>query len=121
MPPLAEYLKEIRNGETICTASSVCVADDQYFHADAGACGSGVDCGGLGDGAGWEKAEEEAKQFRESTTPERRDDIAASLGQGTRRVYRKVRDLAPPLLGDDRTLDGDIRAVRGAVERNGLM
>jgi len=72
-------------------------------------------------GAGWQKAEEEAKQFRERTAPERRDVIAASLGQGTRRVYRKVRELAPPLLGDDRTLDGDIRAVRGAVERNGLM
>ncbi len=72
-------------------------------------------------GTGWEEAEEEARQFRERTAPERRDVIAASLGQGTRRVYRKVRDLAPPLLGDDRTLDGDLRAVRWAVERNGLM
>jgi histidine ammonia-lyase len=70
---------------------------------------------------GWQEAEEEARQFRERTVPERRDAIAASLGQGTRRLYRKVRDLAPPLLGDDRTLDGDIRAVRAAVERNGLM
>jgi len=69
----------------------------------------------------WREAEEEAKQFRESTAPERRDDIATSLGQGTRRVYKKVRELAPPLLRDDRTLDGDIRAVRGALERNGLM
>jgi histidine ammonia-lyase len=71
--------------------------------------------------AKWQEAGEEARQFRERTAPERRDVIAASLGQGTRRVYRKVRDLAPPLLGDDRTLDGDIRAVRGTVERNGLM
>ena len=46
---------------------------------------------------------------------------AASLGEGTRRVYLKIRDLAPPMLDDDRTLDGDIRAVRGAVERNELL
>jgi histidine ammonia-lyase len=71
--------------------------------------------------AKWEAAEKEARQFRERTAPDRRDVIAESLGRGTRRVYRKVRDLAPPLLGDDRTLDGDLRAVRWAVERNGLM
>lgn len=70
--------------------------------------------------AGWQEAEEEARLFRERTAPDRREAIAASLGEGTRRVYLKVRELAPPMLADDRTLDGDIRAVRGAVERNEL-
>lgn len=71
--------------------------------------------------AEWQEAEEEANLFRERTAPDRRGAIAASLGEGTRRVYLKIRDLAPPMLADDRTLDGDIRAVRGAVERNELL
>lgn len=70
--------------------------------------------------AGWQDAEEEAHLFRERTAPERREAIAASLGEGTRRAYLKIREIVPPLLADDRTLDGDIRAVRRAVERNAL-
>ena len=69
---------------------------------------------------GWKEADEEARRFREAVAPERRESIASSLGEGTRRVYLKIRELAPPLLTDDRTLDGDIRAVRQAVERNEL-
>jgi histidine ammonia-lyase len=69
----------------------------------------------------WHEAEREARLFREKTAPDQREAIAASLGEGTRRAYLKIRELAPPLLADDRTLDGDIRAVRGAVERNELL
>jgi histidine ammonia-lyase len=69
----------------------------------------------------WKKADEEANRFREAVATERRPAIAENLGQGTRRAYLKIRDLAPPLLGDDRTLDTDIRSVRSAVERNELV
>ncbi len=64
----------------------------------------------------WEKAERESRDFTERTAPERRPAIAAELGEGTRRAYMAVRELAGPML-TDRTLDEDIRAVRGAVER----
>jgi hypothetical protein len=63
-----------------------------------------------------EKAEEESKAFAERTAPEQRPTIAAALGEGTRRAYLAVRELAGPMLVD-RTLDEDIRAVRAAVER----
>ena len=63
----------------------------------------------------WEKAERESREFAERTAPERRTDIAASLGAGTSRAYLAIRELAGPMLVD-RTLDGDIRAVRLAVE-----
>ena len=66
--------------------------------------------------ASWEEAERESREFRERTAPERRPEIAARLGEGTRRAYLRVRELAPPMLSD-RALDGDIRAVRGAIER----
>jgi histidine ammonia-lyase len=69
----------------------------------------------------WKEADDEANRFRETVAPERRPAIAARLGEGTRRAYLKIRDLAPPLLADDRTLDGDIRVVRAAVERNELV
>jgi histidine ammonia-lyase len=69
----------------------------------------------------WKEADEEARRFREAVAPERRPAIAASLGEGTRRVYLKIRELAPPMLADDRTLDTDIRVVREAVERNELV
>jgi histidine ammonia-lyase len=69
----------------------------------------------------WKEADEEASRFRDAVSPERRPAIAASLGEGTRRVYLKIRDLTPPMLADDRTLDGDIRVVREAVERNELV
>ena len=63
----------------------------------------------------WESAEQEARDFAARVAPERREPIAAHLGEGTRRAYLLVRDLVPPLLAD-RTLDEDIRAVRAAVE-----
>ena len=63
----------------------------------------------------WESAEQEARDFAARVAPERREPIAAHLGEGTRRAYLLVRELVPPLLAD-RTLDEDIRAVRAAVE-----
>ncbi len=69
----------------------------------------------------WTQAEDESQRFREATAPERRESIAVALGEGTRRAYLKIRKLAPPLLGDHRTLDGDIRSVREAVERNEMV
>lgn len=63
----------------------------------------------------WERDEQESRDFVERTAAERRPAIAAELGEGTRRAYLAVRDLAGPMLAD-RTLDEDIRAVRVAVE-----
>jgi histidine ammonia-lyase len=63
----------------------------------------------------WDQADQEAQDFEERTRPERREEIAAELGEGTRRVYLQVRDAAPTMLRD-RMLEGDIRAVRGVVE-----
>lgn len=65
--------------------------------------------------ADWERADQQAHDFEERTRPERRPEIAAALGEGTRRVYLQVRDAAPTMLRD-RVLEGDIRAVRGVVE-----
>lgn len=64
----------------------------------------------------WEKADQEAAEFEERTQPDRRAEIASELGEGTRRVYRAVREVAQTMLRD-RVLEGDLRAVRGAVER----
>jgi histidine ammonia-lyase len=69
----------------------------------------------------WKKADAEAKRFRKVVAPKRRPAIAAKLGEGTGRVYLKIRELTPPMLADDRTLDTDIRVVRAAVERNELV
>ncbi|HYN22878.1 MAG TPA: aromatic amino acid lyase, partial [Thermoanaerobaculia bacterium] len=66
----------------------------------------------------WQK---EAQALQAATAEDGRKVIAAQLGQGTRRVYLKVRELSVPLLGDNRTLDEDIRVVRGAVERGSLL
>jgi histidine ammonia-lyase len=63
----------------------------------------------------WESAERESRDFAARVVPERREPIAAWLGEGTRRAYLLVRGLAPPML-TDRTLDEDIRSVRAAVE-----
>ncbi|HEY4563548.1 MAG TPA: aromatic amino acid lyase [Thermoanaerobaculia bacterium] len=63
----------------------------------------------------WDRADQEAHDFEERTRPERRPEIAAELGEGTRRLYLQVRDAAPTMLRD-RVLEGDIRAVRGVVE-----
>jgi histidine ammonia-lyase len=62
----------------------------------------------------WKRAEEEAERFRERTAAERRPAIAEELG-ATGRVYLRVRELAEPMW-TDRTLDGDVRAVRKALE-----
>jgi histidine ammonia-lyase len=66
-------------------------------------------------GKDWKEAERESEAFAERTRPERREEIAAHLGEGTRRLYLRVRELVPPMLGD-RTLDGDIRAVKREIE-----
>jgi histidine ammonia-lyase len=64
----------------------------------------------------WSQADREAEEFAARTAPERRPEIAAPLGEGTRRLYLQVRDAAPTMLRD-RMLEGDIRAVRRLVER----
>jgi histidine ammonia-lyase len=63
----------------------------------------------------WALADQEAKDFEERTRPERREEIASALGEGTRRVYLQVREAAPTMLRD-RMLERDIQAVRGVVE-----
>ncbi len=63
----------------------------------------------------WDVADRESALFEERTRPERRDGIAAWLGEGTRRAYTAVRKVAETMLRD-RVLDGDLRAVRGVVE-----
>ena len=62
-----------------------------------------------------ERADREEEEFEAATRPEKRQAIAANLGEGTRRVYLAVREVVPPMLAD-RVLEGDIRAVRGVVE-----
>ncbi|HEX4965478.1 MAG TPA: aromatic amino acid lyase [Thermoanaerobaculia bacterium] len=64
----------------------------------------------------WEQAGREAEEFAARTLPAQRPEIAAALGEGTRHAYLQLRALAPTML-KDRTLDGDLRAVRAAVER----
>ncbi|HSS78815.1 MAG TPA: aromatic amino acid lyase [Thermoanaerobaculia bacterium] len=64
----------------------------------------------------WKEAGREAVEFAERTGPERRAEIASHLGEGTRGAYLQVRSLVSTML-KDRTLDGDIRMVRGALER----
>ncbi|HSF42874.1 MAG TPA: aromatic amino acid lyase [Thermoanaerobaculia bacterium] len=80
-----------------------------------------IDPRGAGNSAGsnWELSQQEAEEFAERTRPEQRGEIAEKLGQGTRRAYRRVRELAPPML-TDRTLDGDIRSVRAGIEGGSL-
>lgn len=63
----------------------------------------------------WERADREKEKFEAATRPEKRQGIAAQLGKGTRRVYLDVREAVAPLL-TDRTLDGDIRAIRKVIE-----
>ncbi|HEV8582783.1 MAG TPA: histidine ammonia-lyase [Thermoanaerobaculia bacterium] len=68
----------------------------------------------------WDKADREAELFEERTRSERREEIAAKLGEGTRRAFRAVREVAETMLRD-RVLEGDIRAVRGVVEGWAIM
>ncbi len=60
-------------------------------------------------------AENEDREFRRRTAAERRPEIAGHLGRGSRGVYLAVRALAPPMY-EDRTLDGDLGALRAALE-----
>ena len=69
-----------------------------------------------GSASDWEKADREAEHFEERTRPEGREEIAAALGEGTRRTYLAVRGVAETML-KDRVLEGDIRAVRGLVSQ----
>jgi histidine ammonia-lyase len=64
----------------------------------------------------WSQADREAADFAERTAPERRPEVAADLGEGTRRLYLQVRQVAPTMLRD-RMLEEDLRAVRRLVER----
>ena len=66
----------------------------------------------------WSQADREAEEFAARTAPARRPEIAAGLGEGTRRLYLQVREAAPTLLRD-RMLEEDLRAVRRLVERMG--
>lgn len=67
-----------------------------------------------GSPSDWQQADQEAEDFEERTRPGRREQIAAALGEGTRRAYLAVRGVAEPMV-TDRMLDGDILAVRGVV------
>ncbi|HEV2852892.1 MAG TPA: aromatic amino acid lyase [Thermoanaerobaculia bacterium] len=67
-----------------------------------------------GSPSDWEQADREAERFEERTRPERRQEIAAQLGEGTRRAYLAVRGVAGTML-KDRVLEGDLRAVRALV------
>jgi histidine ammonia-lyase len=67
---------------------------------------------GLSD---WDQADQEAREFEKRTRPAEWAEIAAKLGEGTRRAYLAIRAVAPTVLRD-RVLEGEIRAVRVAVE-----
>ena len=60
-----------------------------------------------------EHAEAQARQF-ESSVRDRAHEIATHLGEGTRELYLRVRNAAPPVF-HDRPLDDDIRAARRVV------
>jgi histidine ammonia-lyase len=64
----------------------------------------------------WVQADREASEFAARTASERRPEIAAALGAGTRRLYLQVREVASTMLRD-RMLEEDLRAVRRLVER----
>lgn len=55
-------------------------------------------------------AEAQARQFEDAVSG-KSQNIATQLGKGTRELYLKVREAAPPVFRD-RPLDGDIRAAR---------
>jgi histidine ammonia-lyase len=67
----------------------------------------------------WEEAEREAEDFAARTAPERRAEIAAALGEGTRRLYLQVRERVPTVWAD-RPLSEDVRILREAVERGAI-
>jgi histidine ammonia-lyase len=69
-----------------------------------------------GSPSDWEQAGREAERFAERTRPEHREEIAAALGEGTRRTYLAVRSVAETMV-KDRVLEGDIRAVRAVVSQ----
>ncbi len=66
----------------------------------------------LGQAASWEHRREEQQAFaRHVAAPA---GITDALGGGTRRVYRAVRAVTPPLV-DDRPLDAELAALRALV------
>lgn len=65
---------------------------------------------------GLDRVENEARLFAAATRPENRDNIAAKLGQGTRRAYLAIRQTVEPVT-KDRTLAGDVAAMRAALSR----
>jgi histidine ammonia-lyase len=62
---------------------------------------------------GIDEAEEQAKAF-ESRVSGKAQQIAQQLGDGTRAMYLRVREIAPPVF-KDRPLSDDIRNLRAAV------
>lgn len=62
-----------------------------------------------------EEIEAEARSFAAATRPEARENIAASLGQGSRRTYLAVRQQVEPVVRD-RVLAGDVARLRAAIQ-----
>jgi histidine ammonia-lyase len=60
-----------------------------------------------------EHAEAQARQF-EDAVKDRAPNIATQLGEGTRELYLRVREVAKPVFYD-RPLDDDIRAARRVI------
>ena len=60
-----------------------------------------------------EHAEVQARQFEEAVK-DRAANIATQLGQGTRELYLRLREVAQPVFYD-RPLDDDIRAARRVI------
>ncbi|MFQ5423988.1 MAG: histidine ammonia-lyase [Phycisphaerae bacterium] len=68
----------------------------------------------------FQSARNEETRMAEAVAPNRRDEIAAALGAGTAAAYQAVRQAAKPMFAD-RSIDGDIRAVRRVVEDSGIL
>lgn len=68
----------------------------------------------VGADEGRDAVQREARRFEDATLKRKRPEIAARLGEGSRRVYLAVRAAAEPVLGD-RVLDADIRRIRRAI------
>jgi len=68
----------------------------------------------VGAQEGLERVELEARLFAASTAPEKREDIAAKLGQGSARTYLAIRKIIAPVT-TDRVLAGDIASLRQAL------
>jgi histidine ammonia-lyase len=102
----------LRNAQTVLAIELLVAAQAVEWRVAMGIDPAQTRPKGLSD---WDQADQEAREFEERTRPERRQEIAARLGEGTRRAYLAVREVAGTVLRD-RVLEGDIRAVRGVVE-----